>query len=567
MYRVYSDDTLIYDHRLDYLNLYNTNLALELNKTGAFTFSATPPVIDHPHYLEQKNAWDSLVKMKSIIRVFQDGELIFRGRIINEEIGFYNEKQVTCEGELAYLLDSIIRPYGTEETPWSGTPEQYLNYLLNGTGDNDNPQLPGHNVQVDTWKRFKVGTVTVTDGDTSNQDNIIYRSDSDYKSAWELITTKLIDPLGGYLVARHEADGIYLDYLAELNVLSNQSKITFGKNMLDLKQAIKGEDIMSAIIPIGAEGLTIKDVNDNVDYLYDQAAVNEYGWIFKTVKWDNVTDPTTLKNKAQEYLTSAKLFNSSIEITAADLSGITDVNPFRLGKKVIIQDDKHEYPTDDLVFLIEKISIDINNQANNKLVVNKTVKTFTESTLSAENKQKGIIEQVSKIETNIAGAVTKDELDKEVAQVTEQTSSAINQTSEQIMTEVSKDYYLKDSADKLVESVNTKFTQTESEFELRFNSFAQDLDALENGTDAQFNDIKKYIRFVDGDIVLGESGNKLTLKIENDRIAFLESGAEVAYFSNRKLYVLDGEFLNSLKLGNFAFMPRANGNVSFKKVN
>jgi hypothetical protein len=86
------------------------------------------------------------------------------------------------------------------------------------------------------------------------------------------------------------------------------------------------------------------------------------------------------------------------------------------------------------------------------------------------------------------------------------------------------------------------------------------------GTDAKFEEISKYIRFVDGNIVLGEEGNTLTLQIENDRISFLDSGLEVAYFSNNRLYVTDGEFINSLQLGNFAFIPRENGNLSFKKL-
>ena len=77
---------------------------------------------------------------------------------------------------------------------------------------------------------------------------------------------------------------------------------------------------------------------------------------------------------------------------------------------------------------------------------------------------------------------------------------------------------------------------------------------------------RKYIRFEDGKILLGEVGNELELQIANDRINFLQDGAEVAYFTNRKLYVTDAQFLHSLQLGSFAFMPRANGNLSFKKV-
>ena len=56
------------------------------------------------------------------------------------------------------------------------------------------------------------------------------------------------------------------------------------------------------------------------------------------------------------------------------------------------------------------------------------------------------------------------------------------------------------------------------------------------------------------------------MQIANDRISFLQDGAEVAYISNRKLYITDSHFLHSLQIGSFAFIPRANGNLSFKKV-
>ena len=90
----------------------------------------------------------------------------------------------------------------------------------------------------------------------------------------------------------------------------------------------------------------------------------------------------------------------------------------------------------------------------------------------------------------------------------------------------------------------------------------------ENDAEArtQFETIQKYIRFEDGNIILGETGNELILRIENDRISFLDQGAEVAYFSNKQLYVLDGHFINSLRVGNLGFLPRQNGNTSVVRV-
>lgn len=145
-------------------------------------------------------------------------------------------------------------------------------------------------------------------------------------------------------------------------------------------------------------------------------------------------------------------------------------------------------------------------------------------------------------------------------------SSSIAKSSEEILASVSEQYYMKGETETLISEVSTEVSQTKSEIEIRFTEFSADLDDVIAGTDAEFEEIRKYIRFEDGNIILGEAGNELTLKIQNDRISFLESGAEVAYISDRKLYITDGEFLHTLQLGNFAFMPRANGNLSFKKI-
>lgn len=89
---------------------------------------------------------------------------------------------------------------------------------------------------------------------------------------------------------------------------------------------------------------------------------------------------------------------------------------------------------------------------------------------------------------------------------------------------------------------------------------------LEDSTTAEFDEFKKYIRFVNGSILLGEVNNQLELKISNKKIQFLQGGKEVAYFSDEKLYVTDGQYTNSLQLGNFAFIPRENENLSFTKI-
>lgn len=116
------------------------------------------------------------------------------------------------------------------------------------------------------------------------------------------------------------------------------------------------------------------------------------------------------------------------------------------------------------------------------------------------------------------------------------------------------------------ETTETRFTQDRESFEFQFNKIIQQIDNLTDATEEQLQTISKYIRFDNGNIILGETGNELTLHISNNSIDFMQSGNRVAYFSNNKLYVTDAEILSSLRIGSFAFIPRDNGSLSFKKV-
>lgn len=51
-------------------------------------------------------------------------------------------------------------------------------------------------------------------------------------------------------------DGTYLDYLSDYP-LSNVQGIKFAENLLELTDDIDATEVYTAILPVGAEGLTI----------------------------------------------------------------------------------------------------------------------------------------------------------------------------------------------------------------------------------------------------------------------------------------------------------------------
>ena len=100
MYKVYCDDELIYLPGDSELIILNTKLELGDNKSGSFEFDIP---VRNPYY-------EKMQKLTSVIKVMKDEDAIFYGRILSMEKNFYNTKTVVCEGELAYLLDSIQEP-------------------------------------------------------------------------------------------------------------------------------------------------------------------------------------------------------------------------------------------------------------------------------------------------------------------------------------------------------------------------------------------------------------------------------------------------------------------------
>ena len=134
---------------------------------------------------------------------------------------------------------------------------------------------------------------------------------------------------------------------------------------------------------------------------------------------------------------------------------------------------------------------------------------------------------------------------------------------------VGEKYYTKDEAGelgKLVSEQSTTIKQEKDRVNMEFVSFRSELGTTNDNVNTRFEEVHKYIRAINGVIYIGIEGNPLILKLANDRISFLENGAEVMYINNNKLFITEVEITSTLRIGNLAFVPRQNGNLMLKKV-
>lgn len=541
MYTGTCNGNALFDLKNEQLNITAGKLSLELNKAGSFQFTVLP---DNPCYTQMQ-------KFKTYIEVFKNGLRVFSGRVYHVNLGFHNEKQVICEGSLAFFNDSVFRPYN-----FQGGVEEFLEMLI------DN-----HNSQVDAEKQFKLGNVTVTD-----PNDYIVRSSENPEVTMNILQEKMVKLLGGYLWVR-KVDGVnYLDYLEDFNVRSNQ-EIDFGENLLNITRESNSSGKITALIPLGArlepEGddteteqkpkrVTIESVNGGVDYIEDTNASAAYGRIFGFKTWDDVTEPSNLLTKARAFLTDAIKEMVTIKISAVDLSNVSaDIDSMNCGEYVKVKSSAHNL---DDFYLIKKQSIDLFKPSSNKIEVGETKVGYIGSGLNDRQELNDAMDIIS--------TITKDYTLNEIVQVTAYLSSLIEQTDKSIRTMVSETYLTDDD----LSEIRTSLSQNSDSFNFLFNEYNE----TNKENETKFQNIERYIKFIKGKIIIGEKGNKLTLVIANEKISFyenynidLDTGTELAYLQSMKLYIpksIQMPVGSDLTLGKFAFVPRSNGNTSFKFV-
>lgn len=412
-YQILCDGFPIFDPRDDELIVQNPKCTLEVNKVGEASFSI---FADHPHYSKMQ-------KMRSIFEILQDREVIFRGRMPEDTNDFVNTKEVDIEGVLAFFNDSVIRPFSFPEdfledagyitAANSGNViEFFLSWVINQ-----------HNSQVEDFQKFKLGNVTVTD-----PNNYLSRSNEDYSKSLDTLKDKLFESaLGGYLCIRYEADGNYIDYLADFTE-TNAQRIVYGENLLDLTSNSSAAETYTAVIPLGKKKseinedseddsrLTIEELGDGDitsdivkrgDTLYSKSAVAKYGWIYAPTSettFDDVSIAANLQSRGVEFLEKKGiLLSNTLTFKAVDLHfSDKEIESFRIYKKVEVESAPHGQEDS---YNLPKLALDLQNPQNTEITIGDTQLSMTD--INARNKSNAEKELQKVAATSIKKIVTE----------------------------------------------------------------------------------------------------------------------------------------------------------------
>ena len=344
------------------------------NSPGYLKFGISP---EHPHH-------EKILPLQSELYVYENGAELFRGRSITTQEDFHSTNQITCESDLAYLCDSIMRPYD-----FQGGITDFLKRVLNN-----------HNSQVEAKKRFQVGRVNVVDSN-----NYIHRSSIYYSNSLDCLREKLVNTHGGYLRTRFEGGIRYLDYVTDAGGVNRQT-IRYGVNLADYEKNRDATTLFTALIPTGAdmeitlpdgnlgtETVTISSVNGGKDYIYDQEAVNQYGWIFRQVKWEDVTLPANLLAKAKAYLAKSLYLTDVLKLNAVDLADMgISIDRMKTGFWTRVKSKPHGI---DVVYLLEERTRYLQEPGKGSISLGGTIASLSGSTARKQVDLNAYIQQVA----------------------------------------------------------------------------------------------------------------------------------------------------------------------------
>lgn len=333
------------------------NVVKGINTIDSFSFSMLP----------SNAGFNSIQDFKTLVTVYNTNKkrYEFHGRVLysNTEMDSNGliTKAATCESFMGFLCDS--QQLYVEERNW--TPEELLQHIIDV-----------HNSQVEDYKKFVLGEVTVTDPN----DNLYVGIQRD--NSWKTIEEKLTKKLGGEVRFRVEDDIIYFDYLEKIGV-TRETSIELSKNMKSISRECNPSEFITRLIPLGKklsedseDRLDISSVNNGKIYIDDETGIEKYGIHVGYLTFDDVSIPSNLLTKGRDWMMENNRVQVKYSITALDLS--------LLG--LVVDDfDVHNYHPiknpllgiDDTARIIKK-NIDVCDEVKSAFEIGDNFKTYND---------------------------------------------------------------------------------------------------------------------------------------------------------------------------------------------
>lgn len=249
----------------------------ELNEAGSLEFSL---VYGHP-------AFDLLYPKQTYLTATLDGNELFYGRLLSAEPSpLGGQIQYTVAGALSFLQDGEMAPDPKNDDGsydfQTMTAEAFFRRCISEFNSE---------INNDPRRMFYVGTVDHPEKNKEREYQI-----NSYTNFSEVIRQNIIDRYGGFLRVRpRPAGGHFIDWVAQYGEEDN-AVLSIGQNILSITNRMEGEDLITAIRPVGRDGLVLSG-SGTLD-IFPDSIMAKYGKIVRSVQLGAAETESELSTQA-----------------------------------------------------------------------------------------------------------------------------------------------------------------------------------------------------------------------------------------------------------------------------
>ncbi len=320
-----------------------------------------------------------------VVRLEWDGEALFLGEVESIDVDIEGNKEVACVGALAWLGDTVVRPYSTLEGEQPDTAPSTVDGLFAWYVDRHNARI------LDDRRRFAVG---VNQGWALDGNNHVYRSSEQLPTTWDEIEDKILNTLGGYVLVDY--DPLTVDLYADVHE-TNAQVVDFGVNITDFSETTDTSDMYTAVRAVGKapdkeegseeepEAPTLADLPDGKtdaegiyklgDVVYSADAVARYGYRECAYGDNDCTTAAGLLTSAVKRLQALMAPSLTVTVKAVDLALYMDgYDHLRVGQAVRVRSAFHGV---DEYLMVSSATVDLQDPGNTEYTLGAEYSTLT----------------------------------------------------------------------------------------------------------------------------------------------------------------------------------------------
>ena len=223
---------------------------------------------------------------------------------------------------------------------------------------------------------------------------------------------------------------------------------------------------------------------------------------------------------------------------------------------------------------VSTIETNLSNITSRVNTVETTTKTLNDKVVSHESRLNTAEQKITdKAIINTVSSTITEKVNQGVEETEKllngNMDSAISSAKEDILDNISQNYATSNTVSELQKFVSSNMKQTSEDITMQFKTATDYTKEVDGKLEEYKKLVSTNIRFSEEGIDLGKTNSPFTATLDNTKLAFKQSGEEVAYISNNKMHITQAEVQENLRIGDkgtgfFSWSLGSNGNLSLK---